>query len=389
MKNRFLTASGKLAMMFTGLAVISIFIATTSSEAQTPAPALPSGVQDVMKLSKAGMTEDVIIAQVKNAGATYNLSADQLIYLSNQGVSQNVIKALLQGNGSASVPAAPPISPSAATPVVPGAPQAPVAPVAPSAPAVTPPLTPPGAPGSTPPVSFDYFHDQLSSAGTWVDEPGYGLCWSPSVAVSDPYWRPYLDGGHWVYTDSGWFWQSDYPWGEVVFHYGRWHRGRLGWLWVPGYDWAPAWVCWRQSEGYCGWAPLPPGAVFRAGIGLTFNGRVGVDLDFGLDAAAFTFVPFDHFWEHNLHGFLLPHDRVDFIFGKSFVANGYRFDHGRFVVEGLGRDRIAMFTHHEIRVERPVFRDERITGHFESERRDFHDERRDDRRDDRRDGHRF
>jgi len=167
----------------------------------------------------------------------------------------------------------------------------------------------------------------------------------------DPYWRPYCDQGHWVYTAEGWLWQSDYPWGDIPFHYGRWSRDALGWVWVPGYDWAPAWVCWRHAEGYCGWAPLPPGAVFRAGVGLWFNGRLAVDVDFGLGAAMFTFVPYDRFWEHNLHAYFVPHERVQLFFGRSVIMNGYRLDHGRFVVEGLGRERVASLTRRDVRVE--------------------------------------
>src|SRR2546423_9736807 len=29
---------------------------------------------------------------------------------------------------------------------------------------------------------------------------------------------------------------------------------------VPGDEWAPAWVSWRSSKDYVGWAPLPPEA---------------------------------------------------------------------------------------------------------------------------------
>jgi len=189
----------------------------------------------------------------------------------------------------------------------------------------------------------------------------YGPVWQPTVAI-DSTWRPYCDQGHWIYTDSGWYWQSDYPWGDIVFHYGRWCRLGTGWAWVPGYDWAPAWVCWRRSDLYCGWAPLPPSAVFKVGVGLTFHGGVVVDGDFGLTAGAFTFVAYDHFWDHDVRAFVLPRDRVDVIFPGTFVLNGYRMDHGRFIVDGLGRDWMARYTHHDIRVETPVFHDYHDVG---------------------------
>lgn len=217
-----------------------------------------------------------------------------------------------------------------------------------------------------------------------MQDPAYGWVWRPTVMTTDPFWRPYCDAGHWIYTDAGWAWQSDYPWGDVVFHYGRWHRGLEGWIWIPGYDWGPAWVCWRHADGYCGWAPLPPAAVFRAGVGLMFDGRVAVDVDFGLGPAAFTFVAYDHFWDHSLRAYVVPRARLDFVFRHSVVMNGYRLDHGRFFVEGFGRDRVGEWTHHEIRVEEG-FRD-RGFRHDDSFRGEPGKGYRDDRRDDHRDG---
>ncbi len=212
---------------------------------------------------------------------------------------------------------------------------------------------------------------------------GFGWCWRPNVAAYDAGWRPYGDGGHWAYTADGWYWESDYPWGGIVFHYGRWLHDSAGWLWVPGYDWAPAWVTWRHADDSVGWAPLPPGAIFRTGVGFEFRGRVGVDLDFGLGPDSFLFVGYDHFWDRNLHPYFWPHDRVDFVFRHSVIANGYRFDHGRFIVEGLGRERIGAFTHHDIRIEAPVFHD--FHGRVVEDRRGFHDDRHFD--DHRSDGH--
>jgi hypothetical protein len=355
---------------------------TTSNCLAQTAPSLPPGVQDVVKLVKAGLSEEVVLAHIKNAGAFYNLSADQLIYVHDQGVTENELKALL-GSGSPTVPANPapapaptPVvnssAPMSATPAPAPAPASatyapvPVAPAAPIAPAV--PMAQPG--------TLDSYQAQLAPYGTWMNLPGYGICWRPSVAAADPYWRPYCDQGHWVYTADGWFWRSDYPWGDIVFHYGRWSRDSLGWVWVPGYDWAPAWVCWRRADGYCGWAPLPPGAVFRAGVGLWFGGHLAVDVDFGLGPDAFTFVPYDRFWDHNLHAYLLPHERVGIFFGRSVVMNGYRLDHGRFVVEGLGRERMASLTHHDIRVEIVAVHGG-VKGHEEIDRRVTRDEHND------------
>jgi len=298
------------------------------------AQALPPGVQDVVKLAQAGISDDIILNQIKNNGAIYSLTADQIILLKSQGVSQPVIRALLSGS-AAPLPAASP------------APAAPLA-VAPAPPAVQVPAS------VAPAVSLDSFQAQLAPYGNWMQVPGYGLCWQPAVAVTDLSWRPYFNQGHWIYTDAGWSWQSDYAWGNIVFHYGRWCRADARWVWVPGYDYAPAWVCWREADGYCGWAPLPPAATFTAGVGLFFNGQVAVDMDFGLGFEAFTFVAYDHFWDNDYRPFLLPHDRLELVFRGSRIANGYRMDHGRFVMEGLGHDHMAALTHHDVRIERDI-----------------------------------
>lgn len=325
--------------------------------AQTPVPALPPGVSDVVKLAQAKMSDDVILAYVKNNNVSGSLTADQIVYLSSQGVSQSVISALLQSAPAAvaptpAPPAIPAVSAPPAAPPPPGpppAPAVPAAPVVPMAPAVAPPPVVAVAP---PAVSFDSFHDQLAPYGSWIQVAGYGWCWRPTEGVVNPLWRPYGDRGHWVYTENGWFWQSDYPWGDIAFHYGRWFRDPgLGWMWIPDYTWGPAWVAWRHSEGYAGWAPLPPAARFVAGVGLMYNGRVGVELDFGLRPEHFTFVAYDHFWDHDLHRVFVPRERVMVVYRGSRLENGYRFDHGRFVVEGVGRERIGLYTHRRVEVE--------------------------------------
>ena len=105
--------------------------------------------------------------------------------------------------------------------------------------------------------SYQTFYDQLSPYGNWINYPGYGYCWVPNQV--DPDFSPYMTNGHWVYTDLGWTWVSDYPWGWGPFHYGRWFEDpSYGWIWLPGYNWAPAWVIWGDYDGYYGWACIGP-----------------------------------------------------------------------------------------------------------------------------------
>lgn len=103
------------------------------------------------------------------------------------------------------------------------------------------------------------FHAPLTAHGAWIEVGSYGRCWRPaSVAVE---WRPY-SYGHWVWTDCGWYWESDEPWAWACYHYGYWAYDPVhAWIWIPGVEWAPAWVSWRVGGGYIGWAPLPPPRV--------------------------------------------------------------------------------------------------------------------------------
>lgn len=126
----------------------------------------------------------------------------------------------------------------------------PVSPPPPAPVMVAPPLPVAGS------VDFDPY---LSPYGTWIVLPGYGRVWQPAVQYVGGSFYPYGSGGHWVYTDAGWVFDSDYPFAWAVFHYGRWTLDpNYGWVWLPGHEWAPAWVSWRFGGPYIGWAPLGP-----------------------------------------------------------------------------------------------------------------------------------
>ena len=120
-------------------------------------------------------------------------------------------------------------------------------------------------------ASYDTFYSKLDPYGDWRETADYGYVFQPRAAEGSRKWRPYTNG-RWVYTEAGWTWVSEEPFGWATYHYGRWTRLRnIGWVWVPGDEWAPAWVSWRKSDDYVGWAPLPPEATFdrRAGIAMT------------------------------------------------------------------------------------------------------------------------
>jgi hypothetical protein len=145
------------------------------------------------------------------------------------------------------------------------------------------------------------FYSPLTPYGGWVDLPRYGHCWRPAGVVAG--WRPYTNG-HWEWTDAGWYWASDEPWGWACYHYGYWNYDpAYGWVWLPGTEWSPAWVSWREAPDYIGWAPCGPGGVAVA-------------------QSYFVFVDVHHFY-----GRLAPRELVfndPRVFQRSRVVGGFR-----------------------------------------------------------------
>jgi Family of unknown function (DUF6600) len=148
-------------------------------------------------------------------------------------------------------------------------------------------------------VTLNFFYDNLSPYGSWIDVGDYGYCFQPTMAADNPDWRPYADG-YWAYTDAGWTWVSYEDFGWATYHYGRWaDLADYGWVWVPGYDWAPAWVSWRTGGDYVGWAPLPP-VDNRVYEGRAITGPV--DVEFGIGPLYYNFVDIRYIGEPVLRG---------------------------------------------------------------------------------------
>jgi len=159
------------------------------------------------------------------------------------------------------------------------------------------------------------FSPQLEPYGRWVDDPYYGRVWVPARTVVGAEFRPYVTGGHWELTaDDDWYWVSDYPFGGVTFHYGRWAWLSTGyWGWVPGYVYSPAWVNFRiGSSGYVGWGPAPPYAVWRSGVYISLGVRRPVP---------YIFCPTTYVFSSTLPRYVI-HDHYR---ARSIAAHTYRY----------------------------------------------------------------
>src|SRR5262245_37318964 len=175
---------------------------------------LPEGLKvspelkEVIKLIQAGLSEEVIMSYVTNSTNVFEVGSDQIVYLNDLGVSSAVVTALIQHDSSPQLVArkkpgttANPLPAGVAlttpaTNIYPGGPtQEPTnapEPTLPPSYEETPPAT---VAYEQAPVNVSYFYSSLAPYGNWVDVGGYGLCWQPTVAVGNPYWRPYANCG--------------------------------------------------------------------------------------------------------------------------------------------------------------------------------------------------
>ena len=302
----------------------------------TPSPNLA----DLIKLARAGVSETLMLKFIQNTTGAFGLGAAEIIHLNDLGVSENIINAMMERDRAYAT--APQAAPQTVAPAPTPTP-APETIIVEQQPAVI------AAPA---PVTVNYLYETLSPYGTWVEMDGYGRCWQPTVIAYQNDWQPYCDRGRWIFTDSGWYWASDYSWGNVTFHYGRWFRHpHRGWCWSPDTVWAPAWVSWRNNNDYCGWAPLPPHTHYRSGIGFTYYDRnVGFSFDFGLGADCYTFVPTGHFHDSHPNHHAVPRQQVTQIFNNTTVINNIvQGDNNTVINRGLTPEYISAATHKPIK----------------------------------------
>src|SRR5205807_5715101 len=189
---------------------------------------------------------------------------------------------------------------------------------------------------SAPARGYSTFYTKLEPHGAWLETSDYGYVWQPREAESSRTWRPYTNG-RWIYTDAGWTWISAEPFGWATYHYGRWTRLRgIGWVWVPGNEWAPAWVSWRKSNEYVGWAPLPPEA--------RFDQRTGIhnwsDNYYDIGPDQYCFVASREFGAPRVQQTLLPPERNVTIVNQTTNVTNITYNNTTIVNEGPNYDEV-------------------------------------------------
>ncbi len=170
---------------------------------------------------------------------------------------------------------------------------------------------------SGPTGDYNNFYEPLAAYGSWFQTTDYGYVYQPAV-VRDRSWRPYTRG-RWAFTNHGWTWVSNEPFGWACYHYGRWSLLRnIGWVWIPGNQWAPAWVTWRESTGHIGWAPLPPETLAWS----SNSWDSSVDVRYGIDSGWFSFISYNNFG-NDIYGHCLPYSQNIVIYQTTTTVTHY------------------------------------------------------------------
>ena len=209
-------------------------------------------------------------------------------------------------------------------------------------------------------IDIDTFYDELAPYGQWVWHPRFGYVWLPET-VSDN-WRPYTVG-RWTSTDEyGWYWDLYEPFAWAVYHYGRWgYDPDYGWFWVPGDTWAPAWVQWRYSDEYVGWAPIGPGRPgYAYGVPVNYDPPI---------AESWVFVQPRYMTSRAISHYALPIGGLSVaFFGATHV---YRpiYRGGIVYNYGMPRDRVAQITRRPIYVQKIYKTNNWKGGHFDRDDR--------------------
>ncbi len=173
-----------------------------SPNAAVNQPNLPYGVEDILKLTRAQVSEDVIVNFIGNSGTIYNLSPNDIVYLRHEGVSDRVINAMLEKHKKALDAAQ---NQPASTPPAPAAPAAPPLDTAATAPPNPAPVyvQQPAQPAPSTVYVVPYPAANAACYGYYpyygYYAPYYAPYYGPSISLGFRFgggWGGYWGGGH-------------------------------------------------------------------------------------------------------------------------------------------------------------------------------------------------
>ena len=124
----------------------------------------------------------------------------------------------------------------------------------------------------------------------------------------------------------GWYFNSDEPFAEVTYHYGRWYEDpEQGWVWVADTKWAPAWVEWRRNKEYVGSPVAPENAPRRTSRTVVRNSAP----DFLEEE--WIFVPANRIVESRVETVMIRREQVVAIYSQTEVVGSVQERGGIYV----------------------------------------------------------
>jgi len=189
--------------LFSLIVVIAALAAVGGTAPESVAQDQPLGLPDIKMLAKNGVSDDVILSQIRNSHTVYHLTAPEIIELKDAGVSQRVIDFMI--NTPRISPGGPVVGPS---------------------PVVAPVRVPPPAPAPPPPATATVVAEVGSEPPPPVVEqvvvsPGPDYVWVAG------HWR--WHGRRWVWVRGAWLIPSRRGAVWVEGHWGR-RFGRVVWI---------------------------------------------------------------------------------------------------------------------------------------------------------------
>lgn len=155
---------------------------TNKTEASARTPYLSAGLPEIVKMHKAGVDASVLLAFVQNSPVAYHPAAKEIIYLRDQGISSEIISALLRRGGELRDRAADAAREERSRATPPAAPAAPPTPASPS---------PPQTAAPAPVVVYANPVQAVYTSPTYITYPAYSYA-SPAY-YNYSYYRPYYN----------------------------------------------------------------------------------------------------------------------------------------------------------------------------------------------------